>query len=139
MTADEANITIGYLKKMQEGYIEGEGYERHPLTEWYALDKAIETIEQTTWIPVSERLPEDHRAVNITWVNHKPEAYYADIKDKPFVATAHYHNGKWFWFSVVCEDYLMEYGQCDCDVMGEDIEVIAWMPLPEPYMEGDSE
>lgn len=52
MTLDEANLTIDYLKEMQEQYIEGEGYERHPLPEWYALDKAIETIEQTTWIPI---------------------------------------------------------------------------------------
>lgn len=58
MTLDEANMTIDYLKEMQEGYIEGEEYERHPLPEWYALDKAIEAIEQTKWIPVSERLPE---------------------------------------------------------------------------------
>ena len=46
MTREEANITIDYLKEMQEGYIEGEGYERHPLPEWYALDKAIKVLEQ---------------------------------------------------------------------------------------------
>lgn len=46
MTREEANLTIDYLKEMQESYIEGEGYERHPLPEWYALDKAIEALEQ---------------------------------------------------------------------------------------------
>ena len=66
MTPEEAKLTINYLKEMQEGYIEGEGYERHPLPEWYALDKAIETIEQTTWIPVSERLPELNRPLLVT-------------------------------------------------------------------------
>lgn len=45
MTREEKNMTIDYLKGMQEGYIEGEGYERHPLPEWYALDKAIEAKE----------------------------------------------------------------------------------------------
>ena len=88
---------------------------------------------KTGWIPVSERLPEDLEPVNITWVNHNPESYYADIKNKPFTATGHYCNGKWWWYSVTCQDYLYEYGRCDVDVIDDDIEVIAWMPLPEPY------
>lgn len=87
----------------------------------------------TGWIPVSERLPENTEPVNITWVNRKPEPYYADIKDKPFAATGHYCNGRWWWYSAVCQDYLDEYGKCDMDEMDGDIEVVAWMPLPEPY------
>lgn len=46
MTREEANLTIDYLKEMKKSYIEGKGYGRHPLPEWYALDKAIEAIEQ---------------------------------------------------------------------------------------------
>lgn len=42
----EREITIEYLKGIQEKYVEGEGYERHPLPEWYALEKAIEVLEQ---------------------------------------------------------------------------------------------
>ena len=131
------------LKQIEESVAKYSGYyTTDMLTMWGLFSQMIKELPSVTqksgeWIPVSERLPENHRAVNITWVNHNP--YYADIKDKPFVATAHYHNGKWFWFSVVCEDYLMEYGQCDCDVMGEDIEVIAWMPLPESYKPQESE
>lgn len=89
------------------------------------------------WIPVSERLPDNTDPVNITWVNHDPESYYADIKDKPFTATGHYCNGRWWWFSVACQDYLDEYRHCDFDAMDDAIEVIAWMPMPEPYNEGE--
>jgi hypothetical protein len=85
------------------------------------------------WIPVSERLPDNTDPVNITWVNHDPESYYADIKDKPFTATGHYCNGRWWWYSVTCQDYLDEYGHCDVDAMDGAIEVTAWMPLPESY------
>lgn len=85
------------------------------------------------WIPVSERLPDNTDPVNITWVNHNPESYYADIKDKPFTATGHYCNGRWWWYSVTCQDYLDEYGHWDIDAMDDAIDVIAWMPLPEPY------
>ena len=46
MTEEERKLTIEYLEEMKEKYIEGEGYERHPLPEWYALDKAIEALEQ---------------------------------------------------------------------------------------------
>ena len=91
------------------------------------------TQESGEWILVSERLPEDTYPVNITWVNHNPESYYADIKDKPFTATGCYCDGKWYWYSVTCQDYLDEYRYCDVDSMDEAIEVTAWMPLPKPY------
>ena len=70
------------------------------------------------WIPVSERLPKDLEPVNITWINHDPESYYNDIKDKPFTATGVYFNGQWYWWSTLCTDA---------------IEITAWMPLPKPY------
>jgi len=91
------------------------------------------------WIPVSEKLPKDTYPVNITWVNHDPESYYANIKDKPFTATGCYCDGKWYWYSVTCQDYLDEYRYCDVDSMDEAIEVIAWMPLPKPYEPKESE
>lgn len=46
MTKEEKELTITYLTEMQEEYIEGEGYERHPLPEYYALDMAIKALEQ---------------------------------------------------------------------------------------------
>ncbi len=79
-----------------------------------------------------EEPPENNDAVNVVWVNRNPESYYADIKDKPFVATAHYHNGKWYWFSATCKDYLDEYGRCEVDDVDEDIDILYWMPLPSP-------
>ena len=93
--------------------------------------KALEG--QPRWILVSEKLPEDLEPVNITWVNHNPESYYADIKDKPFTATGYYCKGRWYWYSSTCGDYLKEYGRCDADEIDADVEVIAWMPLPKPY------
>ena len=95
---------------------------------------AIKALEQEpTWIPVSERLPKDLEAVNITWVNHEPEPYYHDIKDKNFVATGIHNRGQWYWYSTTCADYLGEYGSNDIDKVDDAIEIVAWMPLPEPY------
>lgn len=126
MTREEAAKTLTELWGVDYRYCLGTiGVE--------AVDMAIEALKEPKWIPCSERLPEDLEPVNITWVNHHPESYYADIKDKPFTATGHYCNGRWWWFSETCQDYLAEYGRCDVDAMDDDIEVIAWMPLPKPW------
>jgi len=93
---------------------------------------------QGEWIPVSERLPDDLEPVNITWINHNPEPYYKEIKDKPFTATGVYFNGQWYWWSTLCTDTLAEYSHNFDDVIDADIEVIAWQPLPEPYKKGDA-
>ena len=106
----------------------------YPQKDLDALKVAIKALEQEPkWIPVSERLPDNTDPVSITWANHDPESYYANIKDKSFTATGHYCNGRWWWYSVTCQDYLDEYGRCDVDAMDDAIEVIAWMPLSEPY------
>ena len=100
------------------------------------LDDALGDLEDfptaSPWHRVEEGLPKSNDAVNVVWVNRNPESYYSDIKDKPFVATAHYHNGKWYWFSATCKDYLDEYGRCEVDEVDEGIDILYWMPLPEP-------
>lgn len=94
---------------------------------------AEKAVSPYRWIPCSERMPDDLEEVNVTWVNHSPEPYYDFIKDKPFTATAVYYRNKWYWYSSTCADYLAEYGKYDIDKIDESIEIIAWMPLPEPY------
>ena len=90
------------------------------------------------WIPVKERLPRDLEPVNITWINHDPEPYYKDIKDKPFTATGVYFNGQWYWWSTLCTDILAEYSHNYDDIIDDAIEVVAWMPLPDAYREDDN-
>lgn len=97
------------------------------------------TIETPKWIPVTKATPRDGELVNITWINHNPEPYYEAIKDKPFTATAYYFKGAWYWFSSTAEDYLKEYGDCPWDRIDTDLEITAWMPLPQPYKEDKEE
>ena len=46
MTNEERTLALDYLEKMQKTYVDGEGYEAHPLPEWYALEAAIKALEQ---------------------------------------------------------------------------------------------
>lgn len=103
-----------------------------------AIDTAP-SIDVPTWIPCSERLPEDIRPVLVTWKNNDPASYYQYIVGKHFIGTAHYHRGKWYWYSSVTEDLLAEYGTCDSEEFDEAIEAVAWMPLPQPYGEREGE
>ena len=91
------------------------------------------------WIPCNERLPEDIRPVLVTWKNTDPASYYQYIVGKHFIGTAHYHIGKWYWYSNVTEDFLAEYGECETEEFDEAIEAVAWMPLPEPWKGADDE
>lgn len=93
----------------------------------------VKVSPEWLWIPVSKKLPENTDPVNVTWINRNPEPYYESIKNKPFTGTAHYYEGKWWWDSCVCQDYLNEYGNSPGDEVDEAIEIVAWMPLPEPY------
>lgn len=104
------------------------------------LNQAIREIKRLPsadrpqeWIPCSERLPEDIRPVLVTWKNNDPASYYQYIVGKHFIGTAHYHRGKWYWYSSVTEDLLAEYGKCDSEEFDEAIEAVAWMPLPKPW------
>ena len=91
-------------------------------------------LEIPVWIPTSEKLPDDFIPVNVTYINRDPEPYYYCCKDQSYTATAIHYNGKWYWWSSVCEDYLKEYGsRYASDEIDEGIEITAWTPLPEPY------
>lgn len=130
MTNEEAKLTIEYLKEMQEGYIEGEGYERYPLPEWYALDKAIEAIEQTTWIPVKwHEITDEERKENDY---PKDWACYLD-SIMPYDGQRILVTTKGGY--VELDECYSDDGQTLSLDSGYDWvdDVIAWMPLPTSY------
>ena len=121
-----------------DDYGDGIGFEvrSHCLVE---LELVPSADRPQGWIPCSKRLPEDIRPVIVTWKNNDPASYYQYIVGKHFIGTAHYHRGKWYWYSSVTEDLLAEYGKCDSEEFDEAIEAVAWMPLPKPWKGADDE
>ena len=73
---------------------------------------------ESQWIPGSERLPNKYERVLIT------VRYSNDRKDRVVQVGWGFIDGygNWFWH------YTEDYGFCKS-------EVLAWMPLPEPYKE----
>lgn len=76
------------------------------------------------WIPCSERLPSEGDEFLITWTS--------SVTNGPLLAFAEYEpdallvsGGKWY-----LEDDMGEF---------EDFDVIAWMPLPEPWKGADDD
>lgn len=67
------------------------------------------------WIPVSERLPEEDGQYLITVKYKHVNDSYEDV----YAEHGEWYNGRWDMFL---------FGHC-----GEVEDIIAWMPLPEPY------
>ena len=79
--------------------------------------------QEPRWIPVSERLPEEYGEYLITWTTSQSERPFIGISEgEDTLEYDHEHNR--FKFEWLLDDYIKAY---------PNVEVIAWMPLPEPY------
>lgn len=132
MTADEAKNKEQYaINRLQDAK---DGYKEYLTDE--AIDIAIKAIEQTTWIPVSERLPEtdNENSMNkynvLLWVANKtyperePQIYLGKLRQVKG------DDGSGNFWGIKTEP-------CEWTIWGwsyfNEPEVIAWMPLPQPY------
>ena len=141
---DAIECVTWYHQNRNKDMVSGANSAEHQA--WYKAEDVYEALEAVPsadrpqgWIPCSERLPEDIRPVLVTWKNTDPASYYQYIVGKHFIGTAHYHKGKWYWYSSVTEDLLAEYGKCETEEFDEALEAVAWMPLPKPWKGEDDD
>lgn len=96
------------------GRPESKRYQEHLLV--------LSLLNKTEWIPVIERLPEDGRPVLVyAWNVHHVIARYDEFRTDD--------GYKKVWVTADAWNGNTEITH----------KVIAWMPLPEPYKEGESE
>ena len=106
MTVEEAQIIIGNIpinpKVLDNCY---------SITEYQEVKTmAIKALEQTRWILIEERLPEENQRVLI-WCPERENIYCAIYKNK-----------QWWRYNGISLNKI-------------EFQVItAWMPLPKPYM-----
>lgn len=79
------------------------------------------------WIPCSERLPEEKDAgIILKKLGKNKRSDYViatvDVKGERMTVTACTYDGVWYW--------NMKYAF-------PEYEIVAWMPIPEPYRGGD--
>lgn len=120
MTREEA---INFLR----GYLDEEAYTEKCRN---AHEMAIELLERTRWIPISERLPEKHGDYLVTLENgdvfncyFNPDYCYDGHDNGAFTYTQEYFDNKTIG-SLGSEEIVFD-------------GVVAWMPY-EPY-KGESE
>ena len=103
MTNDEA---IANINMIRVAFVDPVTKEQRKLID-DTLDTAIKALEQTTWIPVSERLPEEKIAV-LVWCPERKNIYCACLEEN-----------QWWIFGA----YFQKV----------ELEVVAWMSLPLPW------
>ena len=150
--SEEQNEISRIKNRISEAATEACGYS--PLTKVISEEEVNGILEQESgWIPCSERLPVPETEVLITARRKYTNGEYREI-----ITAALYEDGKmlesdscWVWTDIEGkydeenDCYIIPEGWWECrhfnadDVYNNliDCEVIAWMPLPEPYMESE--
>ncbi|RGU94015.1 DUF551 domain-containing protein [Holdemanella biformis] len=99
------------------------------------LLKLVDKADSFEWIPISERLPEEHDSIFA-------KSYGTDKWDNRFwrttsnrvIATIKYNDG-----TVIVKEAFTHDGEWTVEKKSINCKVIAWMPLPEPYKEKENE
>lgn len=108
---------LEWVETLQENY--GGQEETQDLAEALGVAaEAIKALEQARWIPVSERLPKPDEFVLVTYKRwgHGDNDLFKDLPEYVYSTYFAYY------------DIHRGFGN-------ENENVIAWMPLPEPYKE----
>lgn len=107
-------------KELAERAMTGIVKDGKTLREWIDIVHKF-TLNQLEWIPCSERLPETPKGIG-------DEKYYLACCESELIMTL-----KW------CDGWNCHYNADNITVCRthEIDDVIAWMPLPEPYKAGD--
>lgn len=99
------------------------------------LLKLVEKAESFEWIPISERLPEEHDSVFAKlYGTDKWRSKLWRTTSNRVIATIKYNDG-----TVIVKDAFTHDGEWTVEKRNTNCKVIAWMPLPKPYKENEDD
>ncbi len=149
ITKDVAQKLYGALCKLKDYEDTGaypDGIEM--LMEKYAEVAALLTVPAYEWIPVQERLPEEDKWVQVTvkrhqWISDFDNEYVPDEEKTNHPERKYCTLGKlkkdntWVYLDLESDDesaWVSAEDDCSQENLNYPmVEVLAWMPLPEPY------
>lgn len=140
LVRDVCNAILSGCCCHYDSEVEGEVYDDiHEVSTILKCNKEIRkslmdlpSAQPQRWIPVSERMPEERQSCLVTEVitNGMKSVLIAKFANDLYKIDKYdfaRRKGEHGWFCYDCE-----YG-CYYDV-----DVLAWMPLPDPYKEGEA-
>lgn len=87
------------------------------------------------WIPVSERLPDEHDSIFAkSYGTDKWDNMFWRTTSNRVIATIKYNDG-----TVIVKEAFTHDGEWTVEKGNINRKVIAWMPFPKPYKEKDNE
>ena len=99
------------------------------------LLKLVDKAELFEWIPVSEKLPDEHDSVFAkSYGTDKWNNMFWRTTSNRVIATIKYNDG-----TVIVKEAFTHDGEWTVEKRNTNCKVIAWMPMPEPYKENENE
>lgn len=99
------------------------------------LLKLVDKAESFEWIPVSEKLPDEHDSVFAKlYGTDKWENMFWRTTSNRVIATIKYNDG-----TVIVKEAFIHDGEWTVEKNNINCKVIAWMPFPKPYKEKENE
>lgn len=97
------------------------------------LLKLVDKADSFEWIPISERLPEEHDSVFAKlYGTDKWRSELWRTTSNIVIATIKYNDGM-----VIVKDAFTHDGEWTVEKRNTNCKVIAWMPFPNPYKLGE--
>ena len=93
------------------------------------LLKLVDKADSFEWIPVSEKLPDEHDSVFAkSYGTDKWSSAFWRTTSNRVIATIKYNDG-----TVIVKEAFTHDGEWTVERRNTNCKVIAWMPFPEPY------
>lgn len=97
------------------------------------LLKLVDKAESFEWIPVSEKLPDEHDSVFAkSYGTDKWNNMFWRTTSNRVIATIKYNDG-----TVIVKEAFTHDGEWTVEKKNINCKVIAWMPFPNPYKLGE--